>query len=134
SSTINNKQENKIKNHDNEVDHVFDTNQISLINFLDYIEQYPTNSRHISLDTLFYSLFKAYEKMERLNDLKSLIVQYNMYKYSTKLSDKTKQLYEQANFDLTSSPPHVQQKKYTNNRFLRDKDYEDMNEDTVVRI
>jgi hypothetical protein len=98
--------------------------KISLIHFIDYIEQYPSNTRHLSIDILFYSLFKAYEKINRLDEFTKLMRDYSL-KYSRYLSSKTKDTFSQAGIILPikslSSPKQSISK---HERFLHDHDYE----------
>jgi hypothetical protein len=111
-----------------ETNHVFDTDTISLISFIDYIEQYPTNTRHLSIDTLFYSLFKSYEKTNRLDEFTKLMRDYST-KYVRYLSSKTKDAFSQAGITLpirSLTPPKQSPKRiHKHERFLPDHDYEE---------
>ncbi|CAF1247619.1 unnamed protein product [Adineta steineri] len=111
-----------------ESNHVFDTNTISLVNFIDYIEQYPSITRHLSIDTLFYSLFKAYEKINRLDEFTKLMRNYSS-KYIRHLSSKTKDAFSQAGITLQikslSSPKQSIKHNHKHESFLHDHDYED---------
>ncbi|UJR20772.1 hypothetical protein I4U23_023887 [Adineta vaga] len=113
--------------------HVFDMNTISLVHFIDYIEQYPSITRHLSLDTLFYSLFKAYEKSNRLEEFSKLMREYSS-KYTPYLSSKTKDALSQAGITLAikslSSPKQSTKRIHKHERFLHDHDYEDESSST----
>jgi len=101
--------------------------KISLIHFIDYIEQYPSNSRHLSIDILFYSLFKAYEKANRLDEFTKLMRDYSS-KYLRYLSSKTKDAFSQAGITLPikslSSPKQSIKRLPKHERFFHDQDYE----------
>ncbi|CAF2971938.1 unnamed protein product [Rotaria sp. Silwood2] len=125
SSPINN----SIRNDIYETDYVFDTNTISLIYFIDYFEQYPSHTRHLSIDTLFYSLFRAYEKTNRLDEFTKLMREY-LSKYVQYLSSKTKDAFSQAGITLPikslSSPKQSRKtNSHKHERFLQDHDYEE---------
>ncbi|CAF2111137.1 unnamed protein product [Rotaria magnacalcarata] len=111
-----------------ETDHVFDTNTISLIYFIDYIEQYPSCTRQLSKDVLFYSLFRAYEKTNRLDEFTKLIRDYSS-KYARHLSSKTKDAFSQAGITLSikslSSPKQSRKNSHKRESFLDDHDYEE---------
>ncbi|CAM4940877.1 unnamed protein product [Rotaria socialis] len=111
-----------------ETDHVFDTNAISLINFIDYIEQYPSCTRQLSIDVLFYSLFRAYEKTNRLDEFTKLMAEYSS-KYVRHLSSKTKDAFSQAGITLSikslSSPKQSRKNSHKRESFLEDHDYEE---------
>jgi hypothetical protein len=110
-----------------ETNYVYDTEHISLINFIDYIEQYPSNTRHLSIDVLFYSLFKAYEKTNRLDEFTKLMRDYSS-KYLQYLSSKTKDAFSQAGITLPikslSSPKQSKKRLSKQDRFFNDHDYE----------
>lgn len=116
------------KNDIYETDHVFDTNNISLVYFIDYIEKYPSSTRHLSIDTLFYSLFRAYEKVNRLDDFTKLMRDYSS-KYVRYLSSKTKDAFSQAGIVLPikslSSPKQSRKTVHKQESFLKDHDFED---------
>ena len=111
-----------------ESNHVFDMNAISLVHFLDYIEQYPSNARQLSIDTLFFSLFKAYEKINRLDEFTKLMREYSS-KYARHLSSKTKDAFSQVGITLSikslSSPKQSTKRSHKYERFLHDHDYEE---------
>lgn len=111
-----------------EAHHVFDTDNVSLIYFLDYIEQYPGNARSLSIDTLFYSLFKAYEKSNRLDEF-TKVMRDRSSPYIRHFSSKTKDALSQAGITLPikslSSPKPVKKRLAKTDRFLQDHDYED---------
>ncbi|CAF1477819.1 unnamed protein product, partial [Rotaria sordida] len=120
---------NSLKNDIYETNHVFDTHTISLIYFIDYFEQYPLYTRHLSIDTLFYSLFRAYEKTNRLDEFTKLIRDYSS-KYVQYLSSKTKDEFSQAGITLPikslSSPKQsIKTHIHKHESFLQDHDYED---------
>ena len=111
-----------------ETNHVFDAEKISLIHFIDYIEQYPSNARQLSFDVLFYSLFKAYEKLNRLDEFTKIMREYSS-KYLRYLSSKTKDAFSQAGITLPikslSSPKQTTKRIAKQERFLHDQDYEE---------
>lgn len=111
-----------------ETNHVFDTEKITLIHFIDYIEQYPSNTRQLSFDILFYSLFKAYEKLNRLDEFTKIMRDYSS-KYLRYLSSKTKDAFSQAGITLPiksiSSPKKSPKRIAKHERFLHERDYED---------
>ncbi|CAF3427924.1 unnamed protein product [Rotaria sp. Silwood1] len=125
STPINNSRTNDIY----ETDHVFDRNTISLVHFIDYFEQYPSYTRHLSIDTLFYSLFRAYEKTNRLDEFTKLMRDYSS-KYVRYLSSKTKDAFSQAGITLPikslSSPKQSRKTNiHKHESFLQDHDYEE---------
>lgn len=114
-----------------ETNYVFDNDKISLIHFIDFIEQYPSHTRCLSIDILFYSLFKAYEKTNRLDEFTKLMKDYSS-KYLRYLSSKTKEAFSQAGITLpikslssSSSPKQSIKHIHKHDRFLHDHDYED---------
>lgn len=111
-----------------ETNHVFDTHTISLVYFIDYIEQYPAITRHLSIDTLFYSLFRAYEKTNRLDEFTKLMRDYST-KYNRYLSTKTKDAFSQAGITLPikslSSPKQSKKNIHKHESFFHDHDYEE---------
>lgn len=111
-----------------ETDYVYDTDNISLIHFIEFIEQYPSQTRQLSIDILFYSLFKAYEKMNRLDEFTKLMRDYST-KYMKHFSSKTKDALSQAGITLPikslSSPKQTKKHSMKHERFLQDQDYED---------
>lgn len=114
-----------------ETNYVFDNDKISLIHFIDFIEQYPSNTRQLSIDLLFYSLFKSYEKLNRLDEFTKLMKDYSS-KYYRYLSSKTKDAFSQAGIILpikslssSSSPKQSIKRNHKHERFLHDHDYED---------
>lgn len=111
-----------------ETNYVFDNETISLIHFIDFIEQYPSQTRQLSIDTLFYSLFKAYEKMNRLDEFTRIMRDYSS-KYMKYFSSKTKDALSQAGISLPikslSSPKQTKKRSTKHERFLHDQDYED---------
>lgn len=111
-----------------ETQHVFDMKKITLIHFIEYIEQYPFNARQLSFDTLFFSLFKAYEKLNRLDEFTKFMRDYSM-KYHRYFSSKTKDAFSQAGIILPikslSSPKSSPKRLAKHERFLHDQDYEE---------
>jgi hypothetical protein len=111
-----------------EMQHVFDMDNLSLIYCLDYIEQYPVNTRHLSIDTLFFHIFKAHEKSNRLDELR-LFMRDHSSKYTRHLSSKTKDTFSQAGITLPikslSSPKQSTRHVPKHERFLQDQDYDD---------
>ena len=108
--------------------HVFDNETISLVYLLDYIEQFPSNTRHLSVDTLFFHLFKAFEKANRLDDWTKFL-RDQPEKSLRQLSAKTKDAFSQAGISLpikSLSSPKLSSRRSTNNeRFLEEKDYDE---------
>ena len=111
-----------------ETNHVYDADTISLTYFIDFLEQYPGHSRNLSVDTLFYSLFKAYEKANRLNDFTKLLRDHSS-KYVQHLSSRTKDALSQVGIIVPikslSSPKQTPKRDRKNDRFLYDHEYED---------
>ena len=111
-----------------EARHVFDADNVSLIHFLDYIEQYPGNARNLSLDTLFFSLFKAYEKGNRLDEF-TKVMRDRSSPYVRHFSSKTKDALSQAGITLPikslSSPKPAKKRLAKHDRFFQDHDYDD---------
>ena len=118
----------KVTNDTYETDHVYDAHTISLTYFIDFLEQYPAHSRNLSVDTLFYSLFKAYEKADRLNDFTKLL-RDRASKYDRHFSSRTKDALSQVGITVPvkslSSPKPTPKRDRKNDRFLYDHEYED---------
>lgn len=117
-----------MKNDPFETNHVFDGDTISLIYFLDFIEQYPVNARHLSIDIFFYYLFKAYEKVNRVEEFTKIMRDYSP-KYVKHFSTKTKEAFNQAGILLPikslSSPKQKSKRALKQDRFLPDHHYEE---------
>lgn len=119
----------------NEFDDVYDSRTISLVYFLDYFEQFPSNTRHLSIDTLFFHLLKSYEKINRLDELTKLMRDQSS-KYLRHISSKTKDAFSQAGITLPikslTSPKLLTRSSTKTERFLDEKDYED-DEEILVK-
>ena len=125
---IDNESGNPLEHDPYETHHVFDTNTISLIYFIDYFEQYPSNTRHLSIDTLFYCLFKSYEKMNRLDEFTKFMRDHSS-KYIGYLSSKTKDAFSQADITLPikslSSPRQSRKQMNQRESFFNNSNYEE---------